>query len=125
MARPRSLSGKLRLALNYMIWGPENGMALEWQEAARRAGLRVRTMRLAIQKPHVRQYLNEQRRALLAASSAQNISRAAAIRDQDDNKMAAVNAIKLLESGDVFGGDAAPVRTPGICIQIIGPNTSR
>ena len=122
MARPRSINGKLRLALSYMTWGAEDGVALEWLDAAHRAGVRVRTMRLALLKPHVRRFLNEQRRALLAASSAQNISRAAAIRDQDDNRMAAVNAIKLLENADVFGGDGGPVRTPGVCIQIInGP----
>ena len=116
---PRRVTGRLKHALDLMIWGGDDGMPVEWEEAAKRAGLRTRTLRLAIQKPHVRVYLNKQRRAFLGAISAKNISRAAAIRDQDANRMAALGAIKFLEDGGDSSRSAGPVRTPGICIQII------
>jgi hypothetical protein len=112
--------GKLKTALDLMIWGGEDGLAVDWVGAAKLVGLRTRTLRLAIQKPHVRTYLNEQRRAMLAGISAKNISRAAAIRDQDENRTAAVNAIRFLEDGGNSGGPAGPVRVPGVVIQIIG-----
>ncbi len=116
---PRRVTGRLKLACDLMIWGGANGLALDWDAAARQVGLRTRTMRVAIQKPHVRTYLNEQRRALLVCASAQNISRAVAIRDQDANRMAALGAIKLLEGGADPRTDNGPVTTPGVCIQIV------
>jgi hypothetical protein len=116
---PRRVTGRLKTALDLTIWGGDDGMPLEWYEAARQVGLRTRTMRLAIQKAHVRAYIADQRRALLAGISAKNISRAAVLRDQDENRMAALGALKFLEDGGSAGRSAGPVRTPGICIQIV------
>lgn len=103
-----------------MVFGrDEGGKALTWQEAAAEVGMSTRNMRLALERPHVRTYLAEQKQVFRASASAQNISRLVAIRDQDENKMAALQAVKLLEEGTDPGGNDAPVRTPGISIQIV------
>src|SRR5688572_20660441 len=116
---PGRVTGKLKIALDLMIWGDSEGNVLNWDEAARRAGLRTRAMRLALRKPHVRMYQREQTSTVLACASAKNISRAVAIRDQDMNRAAALGAIRFLEQGGEQVGSNGPVRTPGICIQIV------
>lgn len=110
----RRVTGRVKLACDAMVWE-----GLDWQAAAAKANLHVRSMRLALERPHVKQYLAEQKQVFRASASAQNISRLVDIRDQSDNKMASLGAIKLLEEGSDPGGNDAPVRTPGISIQII------
>lgn len=125
------VSGRLKAALDDMTW---NGTP--WDEAARKANLTVRAMRLALQRPHVLKYLRAQRGVLLAQASAQNFHRLEALRDQDENKNAAVAAARTLEglanealgarTGITIGGSGSAgyvidltEPTPGVCIQII------
>ena len=85
------LTPKLRAAINLMVW---EGMP--FNDAAQSVGMHVRGMRLALTKPHVIKYLQEQRKVLLYSHGPRNIKRLAEIRDAADN-MPAVNAIKELE----------------------------
>ena len=111
----RRVTGRVKAAADLMVWE-----GLEWQAAAGKVGLHVRSMRYALNRPHFRAYLQEQRQVFRAAASTANISRLVSLRDQDDNKIAALQAVRILEDmgGDGASGDA-PIRTPGIAIQIV------
>jgi hypothetical protein len=89
---PNGVSGRLKAALDDMTW---NGTA--WEEAARKANLTVRAMRLALKRPQVLRYLRHERGVLLASASGQNLHALAKLRDQDENKAAAVQAARALE----------------------------
>lgn len=127
------VSGRLKAALDDMTW---NGTA--WEEAARKANLTVRAMRLALKRPQVLKYLRAERGVLMAQSSAKNFHRLAELRDQDDNRSAAVAAARTIEVittetlGDAGVGARGGARagylidlsepSPGVVIQIIqGP----
>src|SRR3982074_3583901 len=82
---PNGVSGRLKAALDDMTW---NGTP--WEDAARKANLTVRAMRLAMKRPHVLKYLRAERGVLLASASGQNLHALAKLRDQDENRSAAV-----------------------------------
>jgi hypothetical protein len=90
--RPNGVSGRLKAALDDMTW---NGTA--WEEAALKANLTVRAMRLALKRPQVLRYLRAERGVLLASASSQNIHALARLRDQDEHRTAAVQAARTLE----------------------------
>jgi hypothetical protein len=127
------VSGRLKCALDDMTW---NGTP--WEEAARKANLTVRAMRLALKRPVVLKYLRQERGVLLASASPQNLHALAKLRDQDENKAAAVQAARTLEVfaseqfGPVgqhgYGGaragyvlDLSDQQTPGLVIVIEQP----
>jgi hypothetical protein len=99
--KERRISGKLKVACDAMVWE-----GTPWQEAAAAANMQVRSMRKALEKPHVKSYLRQQRRDFAAAASATNLHRALQIRDQDSNPMAALHAAKAIEN-DFAPADAA------------------
>jgi len=103
-----------------MIWGTETHGAMTYDEAARSVGMTTRAMRKALDKPHVQQHLREQRHVLRTTLSARTLSRLAELRDQDDNRNAAVAAARALEGL----GDEPVTNTPhrpGVVIVIGGP----
>jgi hypothetical protein len=65
---PNGVSGRLKTALDDMI---ENGTP--WEQAAVKANLTVRAMRLALKRPVVLKYLRQERHVLLARMSPQNL----------------------------------------------------
>jgi hypothetical protein len=87
------IGGRLKAALDDMVW---NGTP--WDKAAVKANLTVRSMRMSLQKPHVLQHLRKLRAALLAQSSAKTFHRLTELRDQDENRNAAVQAARTLET---------------------------
>jgi hypothetical protein len=101
------VSGRLKAALDDMTW---NGTP--WEEAATKANLTVRAMRLALARPVVLKYLRVERGVLLASSSGQNLRALQKLRDQDENRAAAVQAARALEglTSEQFGegGRSAP-----------------
>jgi hypothetical protein len=114
-SKPLRVTGKLRVACDMMVWGVDgDGLALSWDEAARQADYRVRSMRLALERPHVVKYLNQQKEVFRSSASAKNISRAVQLRDQDDNRTAAQRALEWLDrtaaerSHDGIGGSVMP-----------------
>jgi hypothetical protein len=114
----KRIGGRLKQALDLMVWGDGERRYLPDNEAAAIAGLNVLSIRSALQKPHVLQYYREQREVLRARESPANIHRLCEIRDAENN-MPAVNAIKALE----LLGDEQTSRpntpTPGISIRIV------
>jgi hypothetical protein len=90
--RRKPLSNQLKAALDSMV---EEG--LMWDEAAVKQGMHVRSMRLALKRPHVIAYLRNARQVFLASVGAGNLRRLAQLRDQDDNRNAAVAAARTIE----------------------------
>ncbi len=118
--RRKTLRKKLKSALDLMTWGDKDGNPLEWDEAARAVNFNVSTMRKALERPHVRQYLTAQRRYLRDAISAKNPRRLARIAD-GENAAAAVRAVQVLEGLDEQQPGHGPgmVSLPGLVIQIV------
>jgi hypothetical protein len=132
---PNGVSGRLKTALDDMVWN-----ATPWEEAARKANLTVRSMRLAMRRPHVLSYLRDERRVLLATASPKNLKRLGELRDQDSNMAAAVTAAKTLEAladeslppGAMVGGGARAGfvidlsdETTGLSVRIVSPLPQR
>jgi hypothetical protein len=130
---PNGVSGRLKHALDLMTW-----QGLAWDEAALKANLTVRAMRLALKRPHVLKYLRVERGVLLASASGQNLHALARLRDQDENRAAAVQAARTLEglATEEFGAAAPGLRrgarsgyvidlsddqSPGVVIHIVAP----
>ena len=86
------VTGKLALAISAMVW---EGSCRP--EAAKAAGLKDHSLREALRKPHVKAFYRAQLEVLRTSERARNIHALARIRDQDQNKMAAVAAVKALE----------------------------
>jgi hypothetical protein len=117
------VSGRLKAALDDMTW---NGTP--WDEAARKANLTVRAMRLALKRPQVLKYLRTERGVLLAQASAKNFHRLAAIRDQDANRNAAVAAVRTLEgmADEALGATRLPGgQRAGYLIDLSEPDEPR
>lgn len=118
----KEIGGKLKRALDRMVFGdPDTGEPCEWDEAARSEGFNIRAMRKALERPHVLRYLREQKQVFRQSVSASNILHARRIRNQRDNQMASLGAIKLLEQMD----ERAPAHsgaqknvTPGVVVVI-------
>jgi hypothetical protein len=91
-SRPMRVTGKLKAVCDAMVWE-----GLRWDTAALKLNFRTRSMRLAMQRPHVLRYIAAQRRVLLAQSSGQNLHRLGELRDQNSNPAAAVQAARALE----------------------------
>src|SRR6516164_639321 len=116
----KRIGGRLKQALDLMVWGDGERRYLPDNEAAAKAGLNVLTIRLALQRPHVLAYYREQREVLRARERPKNIHRLCEIRDAADN-MPAVNAIKALEQIDAeaIGRPNTAAQTPGVVVRII------
>jgi hypothetical protein len=121
-AEHRSVTGKLKVACDAIVHD-----GLYWDQAAVRAGLSVRTMRLAMKRPHVLQYLRRERDVLLASYVAQNPRRLAELRDQSVNMAAAVRAAATLETmhDAPASRGAAGEPMPGLVIRIVTDGTPR
>jgi hypothetical protein len=127
--RALQVEGKLKAALDLMVFGPQEGenagLALDLAQACRSVGMRYSSMRKAIEKPHVRQYLSAQKQVFRAAASAQNISYAVKMRADAGNAMAQLGAMKFIEQdAEQSERSAASARTPGIVVQIINQGAS-
>jgi hypothetical protein len=111
------VTGKLAHAINLMV---EHGTP--WNEAAVKAGLTVRSMRLSLKKQHVVSHLWRERQVFLAGVCAANPQRLAAIRENDRNLAASVRAVSELEQmagNPAARGGFTPGETPGLTIRII------
>jgi hypothetical protein len=112
----RIVQGKLRAALDAMVWE-----GLEWDAAAQSVEYAKQSMRKSLQRSEVLAYLRHEREVLRASIAPRNIHRLREIRDADNN-MPAVNAIKVLEQlGDEQqsrGGSGASA-SPGVTIRVV------
>jgi hypothetical protein len=111
------MTPQVRAACDFMIFE-----AMSWDAAAVKAGVPARSMRRALHRPYVLKYLRDERQVLLAAISTATPLRLAQLRDQDENRNAAVNAARTLEGLDTDtphrGGHAS---APGFVIVFNSP----
>lgn len=118
----RRVTGRMKVALDSMVFE-----GLSFNQAATNAGLTVRTMRYALERPHVLRYLREQKQVFRASVSASNIHKLAELRDTAGNAMAQLGAIKVLEQIDNDPqSQSNVVRSPGFVIVVnAGPNSTK
>ena len=113
--RKHRIQGKLKHALDYMIWE-----GLQWGEAADKAELTRQAMRVALERMPTRQYIKEQREVFRASISAKNFHRLAELRDQSANPMAALGAVKVLEQIE-SQPQAMRNERPGLVVVLSAP----
>jgi hypothetical protein len=106
-SKRNGVSGRLKEALDLMVW-----QGMDWDKAAVKAGLTTRSMRLAMNRPHVLAYLRRERGVRLVSGSTKNLARLEELRDQDNNITGAVQAARTIETitSEAVGGP----RTIGI-----------
>lgn len=113
---PMRCTGRLKRAIDAMVWE-----GLKRDDAAASAGMTVHSVREALRRPHVKAYYLQQLDVLRTSERARNLLALTEVRDQRDNQMARVQAVKALEQlsdTDQGRGGAAPAQ-PGLTIQII------
>lgn len=94
----QKIRGRLLRAIELMIWGePETGKPVDWSDAAKAVGMKTRSMRLALAKPHVRAFVVSEKKICREAVGAANVMVAKEIRDQNENQMAKIRALQWLE----------------------------
>jgi hypothetical protein len=116
-SRRNAVTGKLKAALDAMVWE-----GLKRQDAAAGAGLADSSLRFALRKPHVLAYFRAETAALRENLRARNLHRLDAIADDSKNDMAKVASIKVLEQiADVADQHSRPgdTQSPGVVIQIV------
>ena len=89
---PLKVTGKLKAAIDLMVW-----QGSRRAEAAEKAGIKDHSLRTALRKPHVLAYYHGEIGVLRESTRAKNFHRLEAIADQDENRAAAVSAIKVME----------------------------
>jgi hypothetical protein len=114
----KRIGGRLKYALDLMVWGDGERRYLPDNEAAAIARLNVLSIRNALHRPHVQAYYRTQCQVLRSRESPACIHRLCEIRDAADN-MPAVNAIKTLMGVDDEQTNRPNTPTPGISIRIV------
>jgi hypothetical protein len=120
--RPRGLTRAVRTAIDAMMFD-----RCTRAEACVKAGITERALYLALAKPEVARHWNTQLDVLRSGERARNFHRLTELRDQDVHKMAAVNAVKELETAAASippGGSAGAVQ-PGLVIVIVPNDAER
>jgi hypothetical protein len=99
----------------------DSGMTLQLAAAA--VKMSTYKLREALQKPHVRKWIADERRLQLDAICAANPEALRKIRDSSENDMARVNSVKTLETMKELVDPSArvgmPQHAPGLVVQII------
>jgi hypothetical protein len=118
--KPLQATALVRKAIELMVWEGHRR-----DDAAKAAGMLPKSLYNAFRKHHVRQYYREQLEVLRTSERARNIHALVRIRDQDENKIAAVAAVKALENISDEDTSLAGSRqfTPGLVVVIeAGPS---
>lgn len=112
---PGKVTGKLRRALDLMVW-----QGKPRDEAAAEAGMSVHGLREALRRPHVRQALHAELEVLRTSERPRNIHALAEIRDQSGNQNARVAAVRTLEQMAEDGARERPAAPfSGLVVQVI------
>jgi hypothetical protein len=113
---PGKVTGRLHAAIMEMVW---KGSCRA--EAATAAQMTDHSLRQALRKPHVKAFYLAELGALRTSERAKTFHRLVDLRDQDENKNAAVAAAKLLEvlDAEASARPLSPAMTPGLSIVIV------
>lgn len=106
--------GKLRTALDAMVWD-----ALPRKQAAEKAGMTEHGLYKALRKAPVRAAYLAELEVLRTSERARNIHALIEVRDQTDNSMARVAAVKAMQATDEVEQSRGAVVTPGLTVVVI------
>ena len=90
---PLKVTGKLRIAIEQMVWH-----GARRAEAAEKAGLKDHSLRAALRKGHVMAHYHAELGVLRESARARNFHRLDDIAESSPNAMAKVAAIKVMEA---------------------------
>jgi hypothetical protein len=112
--KPRAVTGKVKAAIDAMVWE-----GLPRDKAAAQAGISPHGLYKALRSPHVKAHLNAELEVLRTSGRARRIHRLEAIAEQNSNLNAAVYAIRELDRDR----DEAPAgggrgSVPGVVIVV-------
>jgi hypothetical protein len=111
---PGKVTGRLHAAIMEMVW---KGSCRA--DAAKAAQMTDHSLREALRRPHVKTFYLAELGILRTSERAKTFHRLCALRDQDENRNAAVAAAKLLEAIEADAPAYAPGSTrPGVTIII-------
>jgi hypothetical protein len=112
---PGKVTGRLRAALTAMVW-----QGARRAEAAKIGGMTDHSLRAALRKPHVKSWYLAELGVLRESERPKTFHRLCDLRDQDENKNAAVAAAKALEqiSDEQLLARSSNAPSPGVTIVI-------
>jgi hypothetical protein len=110
------ITAKVRAAVDAMVWE-----GLKRDDAANKAGMKDNSLYVALTRPDVKAYYNQQCEVLRTSGRARRIHRLEAMLEQNDNKAAVINAALALEgmANDQAAANAQVSAVPGVIIQIV------
>jgi hypothetical protein len=113
---PGKVTGRLRAALLDMVWKGSRR-----DDAAKANSMSIHGLREALRKPHVKAFYLAELGVLRESERPRTFHRLTALRDQDENKAAAVSAAKVLEqiSDEQSLRPNATVASPGIVLRVV------
>jgi len=112
----RRISAKARAAVEAMVWD-----GLNRREAAEKCGLTDHGLYAALRTPAVKSYYFAELEVLRTSEKARNVHALIDVRDQRDNHIARVNAIKALEHlSDEASNRPMNISIPGFIIVVPG-----
>src|SRR6516162_8016152 len=112
---PGKVTGRLRAALLDVVW-----KASRRDDAAKANSMSIQGLREALRKPHVKAFYLAELGVLRESERPKTFHRLCSLRDQDENKNAAVAAAKALEqiSDEQLLARSSNAPSPGVTIVI-------
>jgi hypothetical protein len=115
---PFKVTGKLRIAIEQMVW-----QGARRAEAAEKAGLKDHSLRAALRKAHVMAHYHAELGVLRESTRAKNFHRLDGIAEDSPNAMAKVAAIKVMEAiSEPLASVASLGQAPAGYVIDIGPD---
>src|SRR6516164_5705692 len=114
---PGKVTGRLRAALLDMVWKGSRR-----DDAAKANHMSIHGLREALRKPHVKAFYLGELGVLRESERPRTFHRLTALRDQDENRNAAVAAAKALEMLDDVQTSRPNMPSPGVTIRVISVN---
>jgi hypothetical protein len=112
---PGKVTGRLRAALLDMVWKGSRR-----DDAAKANSMSIHGLREALRKPHVKAFYLAELGVLRESERPKTFHRLCDLRDQDENKNAAVAAAKVLEQISDNEQTSKPnMPSPGVTIRIL------
>lgn len=113
--RKLRMTRRVQHCIDLMVWD-----GLKRDDAAEKAGMKANSLYVALRKPDVRAYYLSECEVLRTSGRARRIHRLEQMAEQDDNKQAAVNAIRALDNiSDEQQASIGASRSPGFQIVIV------
>lgn len=109
------MTARVRAAVEAMVW-----QGLKRDDAAKAAGMKDNSLYAALRKPDVRAFYLSECEVLRLSGRARRIHRLEAVVEQDDNRMAIVQACRTIDGGadELRTNPGAMPLSPGFVIVI-------